>query len=175
MFGKEKSQGAKASTPKQQTVKPAKENSKKERSMKAFNGNGNESTTTLIAKGTEIVGDVKFKGNLEIEGKVCGSISAIAGGDAMVRILEHGEVEGDIEVPVVIINGRVHGDVHSGAHIELANKAKVDGNVHYNLIEMVKGAQINGSLLYSGTEKGKSAGRTAIGKSDDAESPSASH
>ncbi len=83
----------------------------KEKTTMAFNGNSN--ATTLIAKGTEIVGDIKFSGNLEIEGKVRGGIIAAGGGDASVRVLENGEVEGDIKVPSVIINGVVKGDVFS--------------------------------------------------------------
>lgn len=121
----------------------------KEKSTMAFNGNVSN-TTTLIAKGTEIIGDIKFSGTLEIEGKVRGNVIAAPGGEAMSRVLEHGEVEGDIHVPTVIVNGTVKGEVHSSTHVELAAKAKVDGNVHYNLIEMVKGAQINGSLVYGG-------------------------
>lgn len=123
----------------------------KEKATMAFNNTGN--TTTLIAKGTEIVGDIKFTGNLEIEGKVRGNIIvASSTGDASVRVLEHGEVQGDIDVPSIVINGSVSGDVHSSSHIELAARAKVHGNVHYNLIEMVKGAQVNGNLVYNGQE-----------------------
>lgn len=122
----------------------------KEKATMAFNGNS--SATTLIAKGTEIVGDIKFSGNLEIEGKVLGGIIAAGEGDASVRVLENGEVEGDIKVPSVIINGVVKGDVYSSNHIELAAKAKVEGNAHYNLIEMVKGSQVNGNLVYNSGE-----------------------
>ncbi len=115
-------------------------------------------STTLISKSTELVGDIHFNGNLEIEGRVRGNIYAEEGSDARVRIMEKGLVEGEICVPTIVINGAVHGDVHSSKHIELAAKAAVQGNVHYNMIEMVKGAQVNGSLLYSGAGKsGKSA------------------
>ena len=67
------------------------------------------STTTLIARDTEMFGDVKFSGNLEIEGAVIGSIIANPGSEASVRILEMGRVEGDIRVPKVAINGEVKG------------------------------------------------------------------
>ncbi|WP_369809176.1 polymer-forming cytoskeletal protein [Oceanicoccus sp. KOV_DT_Chl] len=53
----------------------------------------------------------------------------------------------------MIINGEVLGDVHCDQHVELAAKASVEGNVHYNLIEMVKGAQLNGNLVYAGATK----------------------
>jgi cytoskeletal protein CcmA (bactofilin family) len=107
-------------------------------------------STTLIAAGTEIHGDIKFAGNLEIEGKVVGDVVAEDNSVATVRVLEHGQVEGDIRVPTVIINGSIKGNVFSSDHIELAAKAKVSGNVHYSLIEMTKGAQVNGNLVYGG-------------------------
>jgi len=104
--------------------------------------------TTLISTSAEVVGDIKFTGNLMIEGVVRGNVYAEDGADAQTRVLENGLVEGEISVPTLVINGRVQGDVYSSKHIELAAKAVVDGNVHYTSIEMIKGAQVNGNLLY---------------------------
>lgn len=120
---------------------------KEEKVMGFANGN-----TTLISKSTEVVGDVHFTGSLEVEGRVRGNIFAEDGTDARVRVMEKGLVEGQISVPTVVINGSVNGDVHSSKHIELAAKATVHGNVHYHLIEMVKGSQVNGNLVYSGSD-----------------------
>lgn len=103
---------------------------------------------TVISKATEIIGDLHFSGNLEVEGVVRGNLVAEKGSDARVRIDGKGCVEGEIHVPTVVINGHVKGDVYSSKHLELAAKAVVEGNVHYQLIEMVKGAQVNGNLLY---------------------------
>lgn len=108
---------------------------------------------TLIAQGTEVCGDLRFAGNLEIEGKVSGDIIAVEGGKASVRVLEQGQVTGSLRVPNVIINGQVDGDVYSSEFLELASKAKVTGDVHYGLIEMAKGAQVNGSLVYAQASK----------------------
>ena len=47
----------------------------------------------------------------------------------------------------------VEGDVYSSDHIELAAKARVVGNVYYNLIEMVMGSEVNGSLLHRSPEE----------------------
>mgnify|MGYP000370756407 CR=1 FL=1 len=113
---------------------------------------------TLISRGTEIVGDLLFTGELQIEGKVRGNIIAEQGTDAKVVVAHKGQVEGEIRVPVIVVDGSVIGDIHSGKHVELAAKAVVQGNVHYHMIEMVKGSQVNGSLFYSG---GKSAGKGA--------------
>ena len=109
-------------------------------------------STTLISKDSEITGDIKFSDDLEIQGLVRGNIHADSD-KATVRIVEGGRVEGEIHAPKVIVNGDVKGDIHCSDHVELAAKANVDGNVHYNLIEMVKGAQLNGNLVYAGAGK----------------------
>jgi len=117
---------------------------------------------TLISRGTKVVGDLHFAGDLQIEGTVTGNIIADNGNDAKLVVAEKGRVEGEIRVPMVIINGSVNGNVYSTKHVELAAKAVVEGNVHYQLIEMVKGSQVNGSLVYSGTS-GRKAGTQDAG------------
>jgi len=103
--------------------------------------------TTLIARQTEVSGDIHFRGNLVIEGKVKGNVTAHSDSDARLQIVDGGVIEGEIRVPQVVINGNVNGDVYAARHLELAAKAMVEGNVHYKLIEMVKGAQVNGALV----------------------------
>lgn len=104
---------------------------------------------TLISAATELQGSLKFDGELIIEGRVIGDISAADDSDAVLRVAEQGVIEGDVNVPNVVINGTVNGDIHACKHIELAAKASITGNVHYKLIEMVMGARVNGGLLCS--------------------------
>ena len=104
--------------------------------------------TTLIAGGTHVVGDIHFSGNLEVEGQVTGNIVAEEDASARVRILPEGRITGDIRVPVVIINGYIEGDIYSSSLVELADKAVVEGNLHYTLIEIEKGAQVNGNFVH---------------------------
>jgi cytoskeletal protein CcmA (bactofilin family) len=109
--------------------------------------------TTLISKATEITGDIHFSGTLEIEGRIFGNIYADDDSSASVRVRETGLVKGDIQSPMIIINGLVEGDVYSSNHIELAAKARVTGNVHYHLIEMVMGSEVNGSLSHRAADE----------------------
>lgn len=104
--------------------------------------------TTMIASGTQILGDIKFEGGLLVEGLVRGNVYAEEGCEALLRISESGEIRGEIRVPNIVINGQVFGDVYSSVHVELAAKAIVNGNVNYNLIEMVMGAEVNGALVH---------------------------
>jgi cytoskeletal protein CcmA (bactofilin family) len=110
---------------------------------------------TLVSVKSQIVGDVHFSGGLHIDGKIKGNIIADEQSSAVVRISETGVVEGEIRAPNVIINGQVVGNVHSHKHIELAKKAVVTGDVHYTMMEMVMGAQVNGNLIHQTNEKAK--------------------
>ncbi len=121
------------------------------------------SSTTLIARDTEIVGDIKFCGNLEIEGAVIGAIIANPGSEASVRILEKGSVEGDIHAPKVSINGTVKGSVHSTI-LELASNARIQGDVHYNTVEMQRGSQVNGGLVFTENAQQEPAAKKEQGK-----------
>ncbi len=101
---------------------------------------------TLISVKTEITGDVKFTGGLHIDGVIKGNLVAEAGSGAVVRVSDKGRVEGQVSAPNIIINGKVIGDVHAGEYIELAKKAQVTGDVYYQMMEMVMGAEVNGKL-----------------------------
>jgi cytoskeletal protein CcmA (bactofilin family) len=102
---------------------------------------------TLISRGTRITGDVFFTGELQIEGKVVGNIIAESEKDSKLVVADAGMVEGEVRAPVVIVNGRVNGNIHSSKHLELAAKGNVVGNVYYQTIEMIKGAQLSGSMV----------------------------
>ena len=101
---------------------------------------------TLISGSTTVNGDIHFEGELIIEGRVVGKVLAEEGSEAQLRVAESGSIEGDVEVPLVVINGNVNGNVRASKHIELAAQGLVNGNVVYNLIEMVMGSAVNGSL-----------------------------
>ncbi|WP_323752229.1 polymer-forming cytoskeletal protein [Marinobacter sp.] len=102
---------------------------------------------TLISARTTIEGDVRFSGGLHIDGKIKGRVIAEEGSDAVLRLSEVGQITGDVIAPHIIINGTVHGDVHSSSHLELAEKSSVNGSVYYQLIEMAMGAAVNGNLI----------------------------
>jgi cytoskeletal protein CcmA (bactofilin family) len=103
---------------------------------------------TLIGQHSEVTGDIKFRGGLHIDGSVKGNVIAENDGRSMLSLSEHGTIEGEVKVPFVVINGVVVGDVHGSEHVELASKARVAGNVYYNLIEMAIGAEVNGKLVH---------------------------
>jgi cytoskeletal protein CcmA (bactofilin family) len=111
-------------------------------------GKRKQSGITLIANNCEIVGDVHFSDQLQVNGMVKGNIISEEGTNAMVSVSEKGRVNGEIRVPTVVINGTVHGDIYCRKHIELAAKSRVNGNVYYCDIEMVMGSRVDGKLIH---------------------------
>jgi cytoskeletal protein CcmA (bactofilin family) len=103
---------------------------------------------TIIGQQTRIEGDIHFSGGLHVDGRIKGAVIAETGSASVLTVSENGSIEGDIRVPTVILNGTVSGDVHSDERIELAAKARVDGDVYYKLIEMAMGAAVNGNLVH---------------------------
>jgi cytoskeletal protein CcmA (bactofilin family) len=102
---------------------------------------------TLIAAAARIAGDVEFAGGLHLDGRIVGNVRSEAGNGASLWISEKGQVEGNIEVPNVILNGIVRGDVIARDKLMLGPKARITGNVSYGSMEMAQGSQVSGRLM----------------------------
>ena len=113
---------------------------------------GLEGGTTLVANNTRIKGDVLFEEQLYVTGFIEGNVTASdskndAPDGAKLVICEGGTVKGEVRAPHVVIDGTVEGDVYATNKVELAPKAKVVGNLHYNLVEMQAGSVVNGKMV----------------------------
>lgn len=106
------------------------------------------SIQTLIGENTRIEGDLIFDGGCHIDGHVNGSVRAEQDPDAYLSVSEPGRVQGNVTVPRLALSGTVEGDVIVTEKAELGPTARVVGNVHYNLIEIAAGAEINGKLIH---------------------------
>lgn len=103
---------------------------------------------TLIGRTTRINGDVTFTGGFHLDGQVTGNVRAEPGTTSVLSVSEHGSIEGAVEVPHVVLNGTVQGDILAHERVEFGAKARVNGNVCYGVIEMAIGASINGKLIH---------------------------
>ncbi len=109
---------------------------------------------TLVGQGVEVTGDIKFQGGLHLDGKITGNVTTVDNAEGSVLVIsDRGCVEGDVHVAYAVINGEVIGNVYASEKLELSSKARVSGNVEYNLLEMASGAEINGQMLHEVSEK----------------------
>jgi cytoskeletal protein CcmA (bactofilin family) len=110
------------------------------------NDKANGRIDTLVAEAARIIGDVEFAGGLHLDGRVTGNVRADIGSAATLWVSEKGQVEGNIDVPIVVLNGEVRGDVLARDKLVLGAKARISGNVSYGVMEMAPGAQVSGKL-----------------------------
>lgn len=109
---------------------------------------------TLIGEGVELSGDINFRGGLHLDGVINGDVTSAADAEGAVLVIsERGHVVGDVYVAYAVINGEVKGNVYASEKLELSAKARISGNVEYNLLEMASGAEINGTMLHRKTAR----------------------
>lgn len=100
---------------------------------------------SLVGEGTVIHGNLGFVDGMRIDGEVHGNVVATSP-TSMLVVSENARVHGEVKAGHVIINGEIKGPVHSSELLELQPKARVTGNVRYELLEMHQGALIDGEL-----------------------------
>ena len=103
----------------------------------------------LIAGGTIVRGDIIFSGGLRIDGSVEGKISTNNGDAGTLVISEQAQVDGEIKVSHVVVNGTVRGPIIADDYLELQTKARVVGDVTYRKLEMQLGAVVQGRLCHN--------------------------
>jgi cytoskeletal protein CcmA (bactofilin family) len=102
---------------------------------------------TLIAKSVRVHGDLEFAGGLHLDGHVAGNVRADPQNPTSLSVSETGSVEGAVEATEVVLHGTVRGDIVARGRVILGASARVEGDVHYGVIEMTLGAQIIGKLV----------------------------
>lgn len=101
---------------------------------------------TLIAEGTVIIGELRFSDGLRIDGEVRGDVLAQGDGRSLLVIGEKASIIGRVHAAHVIVNGCVRGPIECDELLELQPKARVEGHVGYQTLEMHQGAQVHGEL-----------------------------
>lgn len=107
----------------------------------------------LIGAGTTIEGNITFAGGLRVDGRVRGDVISADGKPGTLVLSEQAQIEGEIRVSHVVINGTVIGPVHAGEYVELQAKANVTGDVYYKTLEIQLGAVVQGRLVYQNDGK----------------------
>ena len=101
---------------------------------------------SLVGESTVVSGSLRFRDGLRIDGQVTGDVIAEGEGRSILVISDNARVHGRVSASHVIISGEVRGPVHSTEMLELQPKARVTGDVRYELLEMHPGALVEGEL-----------------------------
>ena len=101
---------------------------------------------TLIGDNTTVEGVIRFMGGLHVVGQVNGGVES-NDVDSLLIVNEGALVKGDVKVSHLIVNGQIDGNVFVNGKVELFDRACINGDVHYNLLELPVGAEVNGNLI----------------------------
>lgn len=93
---------------------------------------------SLLGKDLVVTGDLKSEGDIQIDGRLEGNVSA-----ARITIGEHGAVNGSIKGKEVYVRGKVTGKISANV-VELAETANVQADVIQDRLTVANGAFFDG-------------------------------
>jgi len=101
---------------------------------------------TLVGENTSVEGLVKFNGGLHVVGEIRGG-AVSEDENSLLVISENALVTGDVKVKHLIVNGQIDGQIFVDGKVELFDKARINGDIHYRVLDLPVGAQVNGKLI----------------------------
>jgi cytoskeletal protein CcmA (bactofilin family) len=108
--------------------------------MMMMNEPSSKEVGTVVGKAVKIEGNLIAKEDIRIEGIVEGKIIT----EKHLYVGEGAVINADIEAQSAHIAGDVRGNVKIQSRLELANAAKINGNVKAKVVVMSEGAVLNG-------------------------------
>lgn len=110
-----------------------------------------EEVNAFLGKGTTFEGKMTFEGMFRLDGKFNGEIFA---GDSLI-IGETGEVNAQINVNTLIVNGKVDGSITAGTRVEIYPPGKVLGDIKTPILVISEGAIFEGNCQMEKRETGR--------------------
>jgi cytoskeletal protein CcmA (bactofilin family) len=96
--------------------------------------------TTILGRGSSFEGKLTFEGTVRIDGHFAGEINT----EGTLIIGESAQVEANIKAAIVVVQGRVRGDVVASESLEIRSPARVEGNLATPNLTIEKGSFFEG-------------------------------
>ena len=94
----------------------------------------------VLNSDVEIKGNVKFAGELTLEGKLEGEVNS----DGTLIIGETGRVNGNVSAGIVSVRGKINGNITARDKIEIKSKAEVFGDIRSAKLAIEEGVTFVG-------------------------------
>jgi len=94
----------------------------------------------VLNSDVEIKGNVKFAGELTLEGKLEGEVNS----DGTLIIGETGTVNGNVSAGIVSVRGKINGNITARDKIEIKSKAEVFGDIRSAKLAIEEGVTFVG-------------------------------
>ncbi len=101
----------------------------------ADNMNTTGSSKNVLNSDVEIKGNIKFSGELTLDGKLEGEIHT----DGTLQLGDNATINGNINAQSVIVRGKVHGNINVREKIEIKSKAELFGDIRASKLVIEEG------------------------------------
>jgi len=101
----------------------------------------NAKTTSFLASGTVLDGQLTVKGGIRIDGKLKGSLEC----SSVVYVGDTAKIEANIQAEAVISSGNLEGDLYSAQHVHLSNPGSLKGTIETRELILEKGVFFDGT------------------------------
>ncbi|MCP4127047.1 MAG: polymer-forming cytoskeletal protein [Gammaproteobacteria bacterium] len=100
---------------------------------------------SILGKGSEFEGKLKFEGTVRVDGKFKGEVQS----KGTLIIGEEAMLEGDVDVDSAVVGGKVEGNITVKTRLELHVPAIVTGNITAPVLIIQEGVSFNGNCQTS--------------------------
>lgn len=101
----------------------------------ADNMNTTGSSKNVLNSDVEIKGNIKFSGELTLDGKLEGEIHT----DGTLQLGDNATINGNINAQSVVVRGKVHGNINVREKIEIKSKAELFGDIRASKLVIEEG------------------------------------
>jgi cytoskeletal protein CcmA (bactofilin family) len=108
--------------------------------------------TTLLGRGATFEGKLTFEGTVRIDGRFKGEVFS----DDTLVIGEGAQVEAQIDIGEVIVQGTVIGNIQAKRSIEIHAPGRVKGDLHTPVLQIDKGVVFEGRSFMESAVQGRS-------------------
>jgi len=93
------------------------------------------SSKNVLNSDVEIKGNIKFSGELALDGKLDGEIHT----DGTLQLGDGAVINGNINAQSVVVRGKVHGNINAREKIEIKSKAELFGDIRASKLVIEEG------------------------------------
>ncbi|MBC7003123.1 polymer-forming cytoskeletal protein [Photobacterium sp. BZF1] len=106
-----------------------------------------QTTTTVIAAGCDIHGELKLSCDMQVDGNIDGTLKL----DKGLIISRSGSIKGEIWADKIIVNGEIEGVCRANA-IEILDKGVVSGSIYCDNLSIDRGGKFFGTTFPAETQ-----------------------
>lgn len=102
-------------------------------------GKSSAKLETVIGADSTITGELEIQGTVRVDGSVVGDIRA-----DWVIIGETGRIRGNVQARMLVVGGRIDGNIDASEIVELKDKAQIFGEICTAKLTVTEGALFDG-------------------------------